>query len=112
MTTTTIDDVGRGAVRALTGPWWLFLLTGIAWVIISFMVLAFDPDSVTIIGLLTGFVLLAAGINELVWMGFATTWRWAHVLVGILFIVAGVLALFSPMETFGILALLIGWYLL
>jgi uncharacterized membrane protein HdeD (DUF308 family) len=107
---TTITQ--RSDVRALTGPWWLFLITGIAWVLIAFMVLAFDPGSVATIGYLTGFVLIAAGINELVTMGFATSWRWLHVVVGVVFLIAGILALVSPMQTFGILALLIGWYLL
>jgi len=32
--------------------------------------------------------------------------------LGVLFVVAGIMALMSPFQTFGILALLIGWYLL
>ena len=32
--------------------------------------------------------------------------------LGVLFVVAGIMALTSPFQTFGILALLIGWYLL
>ena len=45
------------------GPslWWLFLVTGIGWVLVSFMVLAFNPTTPATIGYLAGFVLLAAG---------------------------------------------------
>lgn len=96
----------------LARAWWLFLVTGIAWVVVSFVVLGLKPDAPAAIGYLTAFVLIAAGINELASIGFAEGWKWLHVVLGALFIVAGVLALISPLQTFGVLALLIGWYLL
>ena len=46
--------------------WWLFLVTGIAWTLIAFAVLASDANTPALIGWLAGFVLLLAGINELV----------------------------------------------
>lgn len=100
------------AARTLTKSWWLFLVTGIAWVLVAFVVLAFDPSSAATIGYLMGFVLIAAGINEFVAIGFAERWKWLHGVLGALFVVAGIMALMSPFQTFGILALLIGWYLL
>jgi uncharacterized membrane protein HdeD (DUF308 family) len=57
-------------------------------------------------------VLIAAGINEFIEIGVAEGWKWLHAVLGVLFVIAGVMALMSPFQTFGILALLIGWYLL
>jgi uncharacterized membrane protein HdeD (DUF308 family) len=51
-------------------------------------------------------------VNELMAIGFVENWKWLHGLMGGLFLVAGIMALMSPFQTFGILALLIGWYLL
>ena len=32
-------------------PWWLFLVTGIAWLLISLIVLRFDVTSIAAVGL-------------------------------------------------------------
>ena len=55
--------------REVTRLWWVFLVTGIAWVLIAFMVLAFKPTTPATIGYLTGFVLIAAGVNEFMTIG-------------------------------------------
>jgi uncharacterized membrane protein HdeD (DUF308 family) len=98
--------------REFSRMWWLFLVTGIAWVVIAFMVLAFDPTTPAMIGYLAGFVLLLAGANEFVALALAAGWKWLHGALGVLFIIAGIMAMLEPFQTFGILALLIGWYLL
>lgn len=105
---TDVYDTSGEAMRY----WWLFLVAGFAWVVIAFIVLAVDAGTPATIGILTGTVLLIAGVNELVQAGFVQGWRWLHVTVGVLFIAAGFLALMEPVQTFGMLALLIGWYLL
>jgi uncharacterized membrane protein HdeD (DUF308 family) len=40
---TRFGPSGRAALARLAGPWWLFLVTGIAWLIIAVMVLRFNP---------------------------------------------------------------------
>ncbi|MGH3507306.1 MAG: HdeD family acid-resistance protein [Nocardioidaceae bacterium] len=102
---------GPGPATKPISGWWIFLVTGIAWVLISLVVLGFDPDSAQAIGWLTGIVIIAAGANELLTMFLVQGWRWLHLLLGVLFIVVGIGALLDPFQTFGILALLIGWYL-
>jgi uncharacterized membrane protein HdeD (DUF308 family) len=92
--------------------WWVFLMTGIAWVLVSFVVLAYEPTSAALIGYMVGAVLIIAGANELFEIGFAPSWKWLHAVLGGLFIVAGVFAFIEPFQIFGVLALLIGWYLL
>ncbi len=111
MDTLTDTEVAT-ANRRLATAWWLFLLTGIAWVLLAFVVLTWDPGTAALIGYLVGFLLIAAGVNELVTIGFVDSWKWLYGVLGATFIVAGFLALTAPFQTFGILALLIGWYLL
>ena len=106
------DDELIETARQVTRLWWVFLITGIAWVLIAFMVLAFKPTTPAMIGYLTGFVLIAAGVNEFIALGLVDGWKWLHAVLGVLFVVAGIMALASPFQTFGILALLVGWYLL
>jgi uncharacterized membrane protein HdeD (DUF308 family) len=111
MDVVTDEDVVEAA-REVTRLWWLFLITGIAWVLIAFMVLAMKPTTPATIGYLAGFVLIAAGVNEFMAIGFVDGWKWLHAVLGVLFVVAGFMALAEPFQTFGILAMLVGWYLL
>jgi uncharacterized membrane protein HdeD (DUF308 family) len=101
-----IEDDGQ-----LARLWWVLLLTGIAWILVAVLVLGFDPTTPATIGYVTGFVLIAAGVTEFVAIGVVEGWKWLHAVLGGLFVLGGVLALTSPFQTFGILALLIGWYL-
>ncbi len=110
---TTMSQAEQSEVEGqVTRMWWLFLVTGIAWTLIAFAVLASDANTPALIGWLAGFVLLLAGINELVAIPFTASWRWLHGVLGALFLITGVMALVEPMQTFGILALLVGWYLM
>ena len=108
MTVEELDEIDPDAARW----WWVFLMTGIAWVLVSFIVLAYEPTSATLIAYMVGAVLIVAGANELMEIGFAPSWKWLHAVLGGLFIVAGVFAFIEPFQIFGVLALLIGWYLL
>jgi uncharacterized membrane protein HdeD (DUF308 family) len=110
--TTVSDEMTAEDVRQVGSNWWLFLITGICWIIISLMVLSFDPTSAALIGYLTGFVLIFGGISEFIAVSHADGWKWVHVVLGLLFVVGGVAALLEPFQTFGILALLIGWFLI
>jgi uncharacterized membrane protein HdeD (DUF308 family) len=92
--------------------WWLFLLTGVAWLAVAFVVLAAKPTSVLTIAYMVGFVVVAAGINELISLPYSDAWKWLRAVLGVVFVLAGALALVEPLQTFGVLALLIGWYLL
>ena len=111
MTVWTESDV-IVAERQISRLWLMFLVTGILWVVIAFVILAMDANTPTTIGYLAGFVLLFAGVNELVEIALADGWKWLHGVLGALFVIAGIMALMSPFQTCGILALLIGWYLL
>ncbi|HVM63822.1 MAG TPA: DUF308 domain-containing protein [Acidimicrobiales bacterium] len=95
-----------------TRYWWVLLITGTLWVLVSLAVLQFDLTSVWSIAILTGVVLFMAGFTEFLVASLAPSWKWVHVLLGILFVIGGVVAFAWPGETFIVLARLIGWYLL
>jgi len=72
--------------RAL-GPWWLWLVTGLAWMLVALLLLRFDYTSVSAISLLFGFVAISAGVVEIgVLMLARGWWKLIHALVAFLFI--------------------------
>ena len=101
-------DVARANVARLAGPWWLFLLTGIGWLIISLAVLRFTTTSVATIGILMGVVFLAAMANEFLIASMRPNWRWAHALMGVVFLAGAIWAFISPYNAFWALASAIG----
>jgi uncharacterized membrane protein HdeD (DUF308 family) len=107
--------VGPGAWAGrwqLGGPWWVPLLTGIGWLIVSVIVLRFRMTSVATIGVLIGVVFLAAMANEFLIASVRRRWGWAHVLLGILFLGGAIWAFVHPFGAFWALASVIGLLLI
>jgi uncharacterized membrane protein HdeD (DUF308 family) len=102
----------RAAVWRLAGPWWLFLITGIAWLIISVMVLRFTPASINTVGILMGVLFLLAGFNEFMISSVGHHWRWAHILLGIFFVIGAIWAFARPFNAFWALASVLGLLLI
>jgi uncharacterized membrane protein HdeD (DUF308 family) len=99
-------------LRGAADLWWVFLVTGILWLLVAIIVLRFNETSLNTVGLLVGAFVLLAGINEFVAMAFVERWRWVHGLLGVLFFAIGILALFHPAHTFWVVAWLFAFYLL
>ena len=107
--------LGRRADAAMwrmAGPWWLFLVTGIAWLIIAVMVLRFTPASVNTVGILMGVLFLLAGFNEFMIASVGHHWRWAHILLGIFFVIGAIWAFARPFNAFWALASVLGLLLI
>jgi uncharacterized membrane protein HdeD (DUF308 family) len=103
----------REVVEDAADKWWLFLLTGIAWLVFAIIVFQWDFTTVAAISYLFGVVAIVAGVNEFLQIGVSTTgWKIVHGLLGVLFILAGIYALVHPYDTFAVLAGLIGLFLL
>jgi uncharacterized membrane protein HdeD (DUF308 family) len=94
------------------GPWWLFLITGIAWLIISVIVLRFRLTSVTTVGVLMGVVFLGGCLTEVLIASVRSSWRWAHVLMAIVFLFAACWSFASPFNAFWALATVFGLLLI
>ncbi|MGH3331135.1 MAG: HdeD family acid-resistance protein [Nocardioidaceae bacterium] len=107
-TESTQTDVLRAGMARVVGPWWVFLLTGIAWLIISMVVLRFDTTSAYTIGILMGVVFLGAMANEFMNASVWSPWAWARVLMGILFLAGAIWAFISPLDAFWTLASILG----
>jgi uncharacterized membrane protein HdeD (DUF308 family) len=97
--------------RAQTMPWWLFLITGIAWLLIAMVVLRFNISSIATVGVLLGALFLAAAINEFFTSSVVDTWRWAHILLGIVFVLGSLWGFFRPIDAFWSLASVLGFLL-
>ena len=102
----------RAALWRLAGPWWLFLLTGIAWLIISVMVLRFSKASVTTVGILIGVLFLVSALNELLIAAVKRSWAWAHVLLAVLFLAGAIWSFATPFGAFWSLASVLGLLLI
>jgi uncharacterized membrane protein HdeD (DUF308 family) len=102
----------RTFARALP-PWWLFLITGIAWMLVALILLRFDYTSVSSISILFGFVAIAAGVVE-IGMTFVSPgwWKLLNGLLALVFIVAGVVAFIHPGNTFAALAAVFSFVLI
>jgi uncharacterized membrane protein HdeD (DUF308 family) len=94
--------------KRLTGPWWAYLLAGIAWVIISAVILRFNVASVATIGLLLGALFLLSAVEEFVIAWVRPQWGWAHALLGIVFIGAAIWSFVTPYGAFWALASVLG----
>jgi uncharacterized membrane protein HdeD (DUF308 family) len=103
----------REVASDATGTWWLFLITGIAWLLLSVIVLRFDITSVAAVGALLGVVFIAAGANEFMVMALRDMgWKWLHGILGVIFIIGGIWAFVHPIGAFYELAAILGFLLI
>jgi uncharacterized membrane protein HdeD (DUF308 family) len=107
--------MGRPLARMVergTSRWWVPLLIGILWLIYAFIVLSFTYKTVWAVVIFAAVAFIFTGIGEFVLATVLESWRWLHALAGVLCIVAGIVALVWPGQTFLVLAAIIGWFLL
>ena len=96
-------------VRQWARYWWVFLVSGIVWLLIAWVVLRGNQTSIAAVGVLIGVVFLLAGINE---VGMAAVvpggWKvWHYIMAGI-FLLGGLWGFVRPVNTFFALASVLG----
>jgi uncharacterized membrane protein HdeD (DUF308 family) len=111
-TSTTSTTPILDEVEHVAGRWWIYLVSGVAWIVFAFMLLSFDLTTVWGVAVFAAAGLLAGGAVELVAASMVSSWRWVHVAVGVVSIAAGIMALVWPGTTFLVLAAIVGWYLM
>ena len=93
--------------------WWMFLVTGIGWLVFSLLVFQWDYTTVYAISILFGIVALVAGVNEFFQIVVSSTgWKFVHGILGVLYVIVGVWALVNPRSAFTTLAALVAFFLL
>jgi uncharacterized membrane protein HdeD (DUF308 family) len=111
--TNPLQDLSYEATATARRFWWIFLLTGIAWLIFSLIVFRFDTASIKGIGYLAGAIFLVAAVTELIAIPFVSTgWKWLHGLLALAFAVVGILSFVRPVDTFVGLATLVSFFLM
>jgi uncharacterized membrane protein HdeD (DUF308 family) len=108
----SIPPVVTRSLGRVLPPWWVFLITGIAWTIVALIVLRFDYTSVTAIAILFGIVAISAGVLEIGMTMLAQGWwKLLYAVLAIISIAAGVVSFIHPGDTFVALAAVISFFL-
>jgi uncharacterized membrane protein HdeD (DUF308 family) len=102
----------RDNVREITGYWWLGLVAGIGWLVISLVILQFDSASVATVGVLVGLMFLLAGAQNLALTTLPVEHRWVPALFSVLFLISAVVCFIDPVDTFAGLADMLGFLFL
>jgi uncharacterized membrane protein HdeD (DUF308 family) len=101
------------ALARLLPPWWLFLLSGISWILVGLIVLRFDYTSVSAISILFGIVAISAGVLELgVVMLAGGWWKLLYGVLAVVFFATGIISFIHPGDTFEALAAVISFFLI
>jgi uncharacterized membrane protein HdeD (DUF308 family) len=89
----------------------MWLLAGIAWIVISLVILQFNNASVTTVGILVGLMFTFASVENfaLLYMPETGGTRWVPAIFGGLFLVAAVICFVNPQGTFATLADILGF---
>ena len=108
----SIVSAAERSLGRVLPPWWLFLLTGIGWMLVTLIVLRFDYASVSAISILFGIVALGAGFLEIgLTMLVAGWWKLLSGLFAVVSIAAGIVSFIHPGDTFVALAAVISFFL-
>jgi uncharacterized protein (TIRG00374 family) len=102
----------KADVSKLTGYWWLGLVAGIAWLVISLVILQFDNASITTVGVLVGLMFLLAGVQNVFLTTLPVEHRWVSALFSVLFLISAVICFVSPVSTVAGLADMLGFLFL
>ncbi len=99
--------------RMVSKAWWVFLIAGILWLIMSLIVFRMELTTVYAVSILFGVIAIASGIDEFMSIGAVHGgWKWLHGFLGVIFVIAGIVAFANPNWTFLALASIIGWWFL
>jgi uncharacterized membrane protein HdeD (DUF308 family) len=93
--------------------WWVFLATGIVWLMLGFVVLRLDLASITAVGFLIGGLFVIGALNEaMVASASHGGWKLLHWAMAVLFVFGAAWAFVNPGESVFALASILGFLLL
>ena len=99
--------------RAYAKSWWLFLVSGILWLLLGFIVLSLRPASISVLVILIA-VAFWLGAMTLFMLAAVTSggWRVLTIIGGIVAVGAGIAAIVWPGPTLVVISVFVAWYLL
>jgi uncharacterized membrane protein HdeD (DUF308 family) len=116
MATYPVDDLPAGAEQTafdVSGFGWMWLVSGTLWIIAALVVLQFDKASVATVGVIVGLMFLFAAVQQFILVWAADGWvRWVSLFFAVLLLVAGVIAIVNPKNTFAGIADILGFLFL
>ena len=112
MSGTEVPEDVREAAGVMSRMWWLSLVTGILWFVIAIVILQMNSASVATVGVIVGAMFLFTGIKQFAISTVVEGWKWLWVAFGVLFVLAGLWALFNPGATTAALADSLGFLFL
>ena len=94
--------------------WWLFLITGTLWLVLSLVMFRFNISSAKTIGVLAGIVFLVAGAIEFCMVAVVQSgwWKALNAILGVLLVVGGIMSFVHPKDAFVAVASIIGFMFL
>ena len=99
----------RTIVREESRYWWVLLVSGIAWLLIAWIVLRMNVTSIATVGVLLGAVFIVAAVNEVTVASLVPGgWKVWHYVMAFIFFLGGLWGLITPIETFFALASVLG----
>ena len=99
-------------IEKVASYWWVELLLGVFWVVVSVVLLKFDQASVTTVGILTGLMFLLFAAQESLLAAIDRPRRWLWAIFSVLLAVSGIVALINPTATFAGFADILGFVFL
>jgi uncharacterized membrane protein HdeD (DUF308 family) len=103
----------REVAEEAADRWWLFLVTGIGWLVFALLLFQWDYTTVYAVSILFGLTTLTVGVNEFFQVSVVTRgWRFVHAALGVLFVIAGIWALVHPRAAFATISGLFAFFLL
>jgi uncharacterized membrane protein HdeD (DUF308 family) len=113
MRITLSPEEERAVAEAYARTWWLWLVAGILWLLLGFIVLSLRPASISVCVILIAIAFWLGGITQFA-LAFVLEggWRWLTIIGGTLAIAAGIAALVWPEPTLVVISVFVAWYLL
>jgi uncharacterized membrane protein HdeD (DUF308 family) len=110
---TTAGSAIPDPLRQMAALWWLWLVFGVFWIVVALVILQFDQASITTVGVLIGIMFLVAGAQNFFFGAIADgATRWILWIFAVLFVIAGVISLIEPENTFAGVADILGFLFL
>lgn len=89
--------------------WWMWLVAGIAWIVVAMVILQLDAASVRTVGVIVGIMLFVAGLQYGLTAMFAEGWKWLWGIFSIVLMGSGLTAMINPASAFANVADMLGF---